>query len=333
MAPRANWKGFLRLSLVTCPVALYPATSDSEKVSFNQINRKTGHRIKYTKVDADTGEEVANEDIIKGYKVDTDTYIEVTKDELDDIALESTHTIEIDEFVPKADIDNRYLIRPYYLVPDGSVAEEGYRVIREALRETGKIAVGQVVINGQERIMAIRPLGTGLLGNSLRYEDEIRKPEDYFGSIGADSVDEDQLAIMDQIIKRKTRPFDPGEFVDHYQQAVRELIEKKLEGKLPEKAPERKPAQVISLMDALKRSLAAEEKPAEASSRRTAERSSTRAEAEKPAKTAPRGRKAPAGQSAQRNLLLPVEGGRGKGEKPAAARRAEPAPTRSRKRA
>src|SRR5947208_3042775 len=118
MAPRANWKGFLRLSLVTCPVALYPATSDTEKVSFNQINRKTGHRIKYAKVDADTGEEVANEDIMKGYKVDTDTYIEVSKEELDDLALESTRTIEIDEFVPRADIDRRYVIRHYYLVPD-----------------------------------------------------------------------------------------------------------------------------------------------------------------------------------------------------------------------
>ena len=119
MAPRANWKGFLRLSLVTCPVALYPATSESEKVSFNQINRKTGHRIKYSKVDAETGEEVTNDDIVKGYKVDTDTYIEVTKDELDELALDSTHTIDIDEFVPRSDIDSRYLIRPYYLVPDG----------------------------------------------------------------------------------------------------------------------------------------------------------------------------------------------------------------------
>src|SRR5947199_5309011 len=112
MDPRANWKGFLRLSLVTCPVALYPATSDTEKVSFNQINRKTGHRIKYAKVDADTGEEVANDDIMKGYKVDTDTYIEVTKDDVDELTLETTSTIEIDEFVPRADIDSRYVIRP-----------------------------------------------------------------------------------------------------------------------------------------------------------------------------------------------------------------------------
>ena len=124
MAPRANWKGFLRLSLVTCPVALFPATSDSEKISFNQINRKTGHRIKYVKQDADTGEEVASEDIMKGYKVDTDTYVEVTRDELDAIALESTRTIEIDEFVPRAEIDDLYLVRPYYIVPDGKVGHD-----------------------------------------------------------------------------------------------------------------------------------------------------------------------------------------------------------------
>src|ERR1700687_6346490 len=126
MAPRANWKGFLRLSLVTVPVVVYPPTSDSEKISFNQINRNTGHRIKYTKVDADTGEEVANEDIMKGYKVDTDSYIEVTKEELDEIALESTHTIEIDEIVPKSHIDNRYLTRPYYLVPHGKVGHDAF---------------------------------------------------------------------------------------------------------------------------------------------------------------------------------------------------------------
>src|SRR5258708_22365409 len=126
MARRSYWKGFLSLSLGTCRVALYPATSDTEKVFFNQINRKTGNRIKYAKVDADTGEEVASEDIMKGYKVDTDTYIEFSKEELDDIALESTHTIEIDEFVPKTDIDNRYLIRPYYLIPDGNVGHDAF---------------------------------------------------------------------------------------------------------------------------------------------------------------------------------------------------------------
>src|ERR1700754_4543186 len=159
MAPRANWKGFLRLSLVTCPVALYPATSDTEKVSFNQINKKTGHRIKYAKVDADTGEEVANEDIIKGYKVDTDTYIEVTKEELDEVALESTHTIEIDEFVPKTAIDSRYLIRPYYLVPDGKVGHDAFAVVRETIRTMNKVAIGRVVLTNREHIIALEPLG------------------------------------------------------------------------------------------------------------------------------------------------------------------------------
>jgi DNA end-binding protein Ku len=133
MAPRANWKSFLRLSLVTCPLALYPATSDTENISFNQINRNTGHRAKYLKVDADTGEEVSSDDIIKGYKFDTDTYIEASKDELENIAVDSTRTIEIDEFVPKADIDPRYLIRPYYLVPDGKVGHDAFAVIRETM--------------------------------------------------------------------------------------------------------------------------------------------------------------------------------------------------------
>ena len=166
MAPRANWKGFLRLSLVTCPVALYPATSESEKVSFNQLNRKTGHRIKYAKVDADTGEEVANEDIVKGYKVDTDTFIEVTKEELENVALESTRTIEIDEFVDRSEIDPRYLIRPYYLVPDGKVGHDAFAVIRETIREMNKVAIGRVVLTNREHIIALEPHGQGPDGNA-----------------------------------------------------------------------------------------------------------------------------------------------------------------------
>jgi DNA end-binding protein Ku len=144
MAPRANWKGFLRLSLVTCPVALYPATSESEKISFNQLNRATGHRIKYLKVDADTGEEVPNEDIVKGYALDKETFIEVSKEELENVALESTRTIEIDEFVDRSEIDPRYLIRPYYLRPDGKVGHDAFAVIRETIREMDKVAIGRV---------------------------------------------------------------------------------------------------------------------------------------------------------------------------------------------
>jgi DNA end-binding protein Ku len=141
MAPRANRKGFLHLSLVACPVALYPATSESEKISFNQINKKTDHRVKYLKVDADTGEQVSNDEIIKGYKVDTDTYVEMSKEELENIALESTRTIDIDEFVPKSSIDPRYLIRPYYLVSDGKVGHDAYAVIRETIRSMNIVVV------------------------------------------------------------------------------------------------------------------------------------------------------------------------------------------------
>src|SRR5437868_13873897 len=174
MAPRANWKGFLRLSLVTCPVALYPATSDSEKISFNQINKNTGHRIKYLKVDADTGQEVSSEDIIKGYKVDTDTCVEVSKDELENVSLESTRTIEIDEFVPKSDIDPRYFIRPYYLVPDGQVGDDAYAVIRETIRNMNMVAIGRVVLTSREHIIGLEPLDKGLMGTLLRYPYEVR---------------------------------------------------------------------------------------------------------------------------------------------------------------
>ena len=211
MAPRANWKGFLRLSLVTCPVALYSAASDTEKVSFNQLNRRTGHRIKYVKVDADTGEEVGAEDIVKGYKVDTDTYIEVSKDELDDIALESTHTIEIDEFVPKADIDRRYLIRPYYLVPDGKVGHDAFAVIRETIRSMNKVAIGRVVLTNREHIIALEPLSKGLMGTLLRYPYEVRNDKDYFDDIQDVKITKDMLDLAKHIVEQKISVLRAGE--------------------------------------------------------------------------------------------------------------------------
>src|SRR3954462_12390032 len=203
MAPRANWKGFLRLSLVTCPVALYPATSDSEKVSFNQLNRKTGHRIKYAKVDADTGEEVANEDIVKGYKVDTDTFIEVTKDELENVALESIRTIEIDP---------RYLIRPYYLRPDGKVGHGAFAVIRETIREMNKIAIGRVVLTNREHIIALEPMDKGLVGTLLRYPYEVRSEQEYFDEIQDVKVTKDMLDLARHIVNQKAGSFEPEKF-------------------------------------------------------------------------------------------------------------------------
>ena len=309
MAPRANWKGFLRLSLVTCPVALYPATSDSEKVSFNQINRKTGHRIKYAKVDADTGEEVASEDIVKGYKVDTDTYIEVSKDELEDIALESTHTIEIDEFVPKSEIDNRYLIRPYYLVPDGKVGHDAFAVIRETIRSMNKVAIGRVVLTNREHIISLEPLDKGLMGTLLRYPYEVRSEKDYFDGIQDVKVTKDMLDLAKHIVEKKSGSFEPDHFEDHYESALVDLINKKRSGvRVTAKAAPKTAGNVINLMDALKRSLASEQQSAP------------------PAK----GKKSRKTAAGQREMLLPISGKRTKEESKKADKPVR-APSRSKK--
>jgi DNA end-binding protein Ku len=320
---RPYWTGYLKLSLVTIAVRLYTATTERERVRFHQIHEPSGERVRQQLVVPGIGP-VERDEIVKGFEYEKGRYVTVDPDDVKRLRLETTDTIDIVEFVD--DIDPIFFDAPYYLVPDGSVAEEGYRVIREALRDSGKVAVGRVVINGQERTLAIRPLGAGLLGNSVRYADEVRNPEDYFRSIPEGGADGDQLAIMEQIIRRKTRAFDAGEFVDRYQVALRELVDEKLAGRTPAKAPERRPAQVINLMEALKRSLA-EEAEAAPSPRRAARRSA--AEAEAPAPPTPaRGRKT-AVPNGQRNLLLPVEGGRAK---PAAPAETEPAAQEPRRR-
>ena len=317
MAPRANWKGFLRLSLVTCPVALFPATSDTEKVSFNQINRKTGHRIKYAKVDADTGEEVAAEDIMKGYKVDTDTYIEMSKEELDDIALESTHTIEIDEFVPRTDIDTRYLIRPYYLVPDGKVGHDAFAVIRETIRTMNKVAIGRVVLTNREHIIALEPLDKGLMGTLLRYPYEVRSEKEYFDEIQDVKVTKDMLDLARHIVEKKSGTFEPEKFEDHYEFALVDLINKKRAGiRLPAKTTPKTGGNVINLMDALKRSLASERQSAPA----------PKNGGKKPKKRV----------EGQREMLLPISGKRAgkeeaKTQAPKKADKQARAPARSKK--
>lgn len=256
MAPRANWKGYLRLSLVSCPVALYPATSDAEKVSFNQINKSTGHRIRYKKVDAETGDEVENDEIIKGYPVDKETYIEVSKDELENIALESTRTIEIDEFVPRSEIDPRYLIRPYYLVPDGKIGHDAYAVIRETIRQMDKVAIGRVVLTSREHIIALEPMGKGLMGTLLRYPYEVRDEKEFFDDIQDVKVTKDMLDLARHIVDQKSGSFEPQKFVDHYETALIELINKKRAGHtISAPATSRTSGNVIDLMDALRKSL------------------------------------------------------------------------------
>jgi DNA end-binding protein Ku len=255
MAPRANWKGFLRLSLVTCPVALYPATSESEKISFNQLNKQTGHRIKYVKVDADTGEEVPNEDIVKGYALDKETFIEVSKEELENVALESTRTIDIDEFVDKSEIDPRYLIRPYYLRPDGKVGHDAFAVIRETLREMNKVAIGRVVLTNREHIIALEPLEKGLVGTLLRYPYEVRSEAEYFDDIQDVKVTNDMLDLAKHIVNQKSGNFEPENFEDHYESALVDLINQKRAGKpiTPKERP--RGENVVDLMEALRRSV------------------------------------------------------------------------------
>jgi DNA end-binding protein Ku len=316
MAPRANWKGFLRLSLVTCPVALFPATSDSEKISFNQINRNTGHRIKYMKVDADTGEEVSSDDIMKGYKVDTDTYIEISKDELDNIALESTRTIEIDQFVPKSEIDELYLVRPYYIVPDGKVGHDAYAVIRETIRSLDKVALARVVLTNREHVIALEARDNGLMGMLLRYPYEVRNSAEYFDDIQDVKITKDMLDLAKHIVQQKSGHFDPAKFEDHYEAALTELINKKRNGERITSAS--KPVShdnVISLMDALKRSISG--KPAAAK----AEAAAKPTKGKKP-------RKAAAGQ---REMLLPISGKRAAKAEEKRAPKEVKAKTRARK--
>jgi len=272
MAPRANWKGFLRLSLVTCPVALFPATSESEKISFNQINRKTGHRIRYLKVDADTGEEVPNEDIIKGYQVDKGQYLEVTKDELENIALESTRTIEIDEFVPRSEIDDLYLVRPYYIVPDGKVGHDAFAVIRETIRSLDKVALARVVLTSREHVIALEARDRGLMGMLLRSPYEVRDASEYFDDIQDVKITKDMLDLARHIVEQKSGHFEPDKFEDRYEAALTELLTKKQKGQPIAATRKAAPSNVVNLMDALRASLTSEgktAKPEKTSARKT----------------------------------------------------------------
>ncbi|TQF35754.1 DNA repair protein [Bradyrhizobium sp. UNPF46] len=291
MAPRANWKGFLRLSLVTCPVALYPATSENEKISFNQLNRQTGHRVKYLKVDAETGDEVPTEDIVKGYELEKGQYIEVSKEELEEIALESTRTIEIDEFVARSDIDPRYLIRPYYIRPDGKVGHDAFAVIRETIREMDKVAIGRVVLTNREHIIALEPMDKGLVGTLLRYPYEVRSEQDYFDDIQDVKVTKDMLDLARHIVNQKAGRFTPEKFEDHYETALIDLINEKRAGKVIRPKDRPKGENVVDLMEALRRSVgkAAGKEPAPA-------------KADKPAR---KPKKAAAGQ---KEMLMPIAG-------------------------
>ena len=255
MAPRAYWKGYLKLSLVSCPIAIFPATSEREKISFHQLNKKTGHRIRYQKVDADTGAEVPADQIVKGYEVSKGEYIELEPEELEAVAIESKRMIEIDTFVPRDEIDDLYLNNPYYVVPDGEVGQQAFAVIREAIRKEGMVALGKVVFTSREHVMLLEPRGKGLVGVTLRFPYEVRKEEDYFDDVADEKVPKDMLELATHIVETKKSHFQPEKFDDRYEEALKDLLDKKQHGKKIERPTERAPAKVINLMDALRRSV------------------------------------------------------------------------------
>jgi len=259
MAPRAYWKGFLRLSLVSCPIALYPATTQREKINFHQLNRKTGHRIRYLKVDAETGDEVDRDEIVKGYELKKGDYVQVEPEELEAVALESKHMIEIDEFVPRKEIDELYYANPYYIVPDGDIGVEAFAVIRDAIEEEGMVALGRVVLTSREHVTVLEPRGKGILGVTLRYPYEVRDEKDYFDAIPSVRVTKDMLELAAHIVKSKTGHFNPKKFEDHYEDALKDLLRKKEKGETIEVPRERQSGKVINLMDALRRSAKGEE--------------------------------------------------------------------------
>ncbi len=256
MAPRPNWKGYLKLALVSCPIALYPATSSTEKVSFRQINKKTGHRLRQQLVDEVTREAIESEDKGRGYEVEKNVFIQVEDEELEALQIESNHTLEIDKFVPRDQLDERYFESPYYVAPTDQVGQEAFAVIREAMRGKDMVGLGRVVIAKRERPIILEPMGKGLRGMTLRYPYEVRNEAEYFADIPNVKVSSDMLKLAEHILDSKASDFDPKELVDHYEAAVVEMLKKKQAGlAVPKEAPRAKVQAGGNVIDLLKRSL------------------------------------------------------------------------------
>ncbi|MDB5618313.1 Ku protein [Tardiphaga sp.] len=285
--PRAYWKGSLKLSLVTCPVALYPASTTVEKTRFHMINTQTGNRLKQQMIDAETGDVVEKEQKGRGYEVAKGEYIEIAKEDLDEVQIESNHTIDIDSFVPRDEIDKRYLNNPYYIAPDGKAGMEAFAVIRDAMKDKDRVALARIVLTNREHIIAIEPLGQGLIGTTLRYPYEVRDEEDYFDDIKNPKISKDMIDLAVHILDSKAAHFDPSKFEDHYETALKKLVASKVSGK-PVKTAEKedRPDNVISLMDALKQSLKGGKAAAPAKASATAKRATAARPARRPAKKA-----------------------------------------------
>ena len=261
MAYRPTWQGHLKLSLVTCPVALYTATNSAGDVHFNLINPKTNNRIKMITTDPDTGP-IERSELVKGYEVSKGEYILLSQEEINSVKLESTKTIEIERFVPGDEIDRLYWDNPYFLAPDGKLAQEAFGVIRTAMEKSGQIALGRVVIGTRERILALEPRDKGILAYTIRTDAEVRKPDEIFGGISDKAADPAMIAIAEKIIEQQEGPFDPSQFVDRYEEALKALIEDKKKGHKPAKVAEPDDTNVVDLMSALRASLSAKDKGA-----------------------------------------------------------------------
>jgi DNA end-binding protein Ku len=291
MAPRATWKGYLKLSLVSCPVRMYNATSDTHRIRFNMLHKDTHNRVQIKPYDPELGA-VERSDLVKGYEFEKDKYVVIDDEDLDQIQIESTKTISIEKFVDLANVDPMYLDSPYYIAPDGPVADETYRVMQEAMKERNKAALARVVISGRERLVLLIPRDNGLVLNTLRTAAEVRGHEEYFAEIGEGKLDAQAVKLANQLIEQYEGEFDSSEFVDAYQDALAEVVKAKVKGTTPviAKAPER--GQVINLMDALKRSIDegdSKKPPARSQSRKKAGKTAAKAT---PAKSGGRKKKA-----------------------------------------
>lgn len=291
--PRAYWKGSLKLSLVTCPIALYPAITASEKTRFHMINTETGNRLVQQMVDSETGDVVDKDQKGRGYEIKKGRYVPIEKEDLDAIEVESNHTIDIDSFVPRDEIDQRYLDRPYYVVPDGKAGVDAFAVIRDAMKDQDRVALGRVVLTNREHVVAIEPSGKGLIATTLRFPYEVRDEDDYFGGIKTPRVSKDMVELAVHILDSKAAHFDPDKFKDEYETALKALVKRKAAGKTIE-AP--KPAErsenVGDLMDALRQSLKGKAGSSRRRSRGARGRGSARRAPKKSHRSAARSRKA-----------------------------------------
>ncbi len=256
MSSRPSWKGYIKLALVSCPVALWPATSAGERIAFRQINKKTGNRIRYQSVDDATREPVEARDKGKGYEYDKDQYLMIEDEELKAIEIESTRTIDIDSFVPRNDIDERFLESPYYIAPAAPVGAEAFAVIREAMRDKSMAALARVTLSSRERVIMLQPWDKGMLGTTIRYPYELRDADEFFHEIPEVKIDPELLRLAEHILQNKAGAFEPTKFVDRYEQAVLDLLEAKRKG-MPAGAARPAPAPRTSfdLMEMLKKSL------------------------------------------------------------------------------